>query len=44
MLETILFIIAAVFAAIWFFKIIEEWKYFDSIEDGTDPTEHDEWP
>lgn len=45
MLETVLFIIAAFAAAVFFFRILEDWTDInDRIEDGTDPTEHDEWP
>lgn len=45
MLETILFIIAAFAAAVFFFRILEGWaEISEHIEDGTDPTEHDEWP
>lgn len=45
MFETILFILAAVAAAIFFFRVLEDWTDInDRIEDGTDPSETDEWP
>lgn len=43
MAETILIIVIAAAAAIWFFRIIEGWSEIN-IDETSKPQEHDEWP